>query len=225
MLILLRKIEENRGKYMKKLSLVSLITLAISTAHAGVYMAADVGYSKIHTGNTDYTVKGDNSSGVIDSSNKSKDLEAVKLGYAFNENVRTEMAFTRYGDVNKNYELTDPNDKTDIKRSVQSRSLMVNAYYDFNNIGSLQPYVMAGTGLVINKTNLKIGEGYANNSTKNYFGYQIGTGIGYKITDQLYADAGIKYAYLGKSLNDTAEIRQSSRISSVDATIGIRYAF
>lgn len=207
--------------------LVSLATLGISTANAGVYIGADVGYSKMHIGNVNYTEKNEGSSDVVESSDENNDkaLGGIKLGYAFDEGFRTELAFTSYGKIKNNYVDTDEEGETKSNRYVKVNTLMANVYYDFNKTGTIQPYVMAGIGLGMNKTELKIGKSYKDSDTKNYFAYQAGVGAAYKINNNLYADAGIKYAQLGKSSNDTIIFSQSAKVSSFDATVGIRYAF
>lgn len=222
---------------MKKITtLIKLAMLGTSTANAGVYIGADIGYSKIHTGNISYTEKLDSTYGVTDSANKHKNLETAKLGYSSDFGLRTEIALTRYGNTKNSYvDVINGTTiaKVDFNRSLKSRSLMVNAYYDFNTTSPLQPYVMAGTGLAINKTGFELSlsnadfditKSYNSNSTKNALSYQVGAGASYKITNRLYANAGMKYAYVGKSSTDGAIISQSAKISNVDTTIGVRYS-
>lgn len=225
---------------IKKITaLIGLATLGISTTHAGVYVGADAGYAKVHTGNVHYAQKTNNTSssasGVINSSNKNRDLESIKIGYAVNNTLRTEVALTRYGNINNSYVITNTVatvDRVDVNRPLKSRALMVNAYYDFDTTSQLQPYVMSGIGIGMHKTGFEVSVSKAggtakvdDNNLKRNFAYQVGVGASYKITDQLYADTGVKYAYLGKSSTEGLKISQNAKISSVNATVGIRHSF
>lgn len=224
-------------KNIKKITaLIELATLGISTANAGVYIGADVGYSKIHTGNINYTEKIGYTSGVINSSNKNKELTRIRFGYSFNNGISTEMALTRYGNTNNSYVnlITDTQiAKVAFNRSLKPRALMANAYYHFNTTSPLQPYVTTGIRVARNKTGFGLSLSnadfgitllYNSNGTKNSLSYQAGTDALYKITDKLHADAGIKYVYLGESQTYSATLSQRTKMSSVDATMGIRYS-
>lgn len=96
----------------------------------------------------------------------------------------------------------------------------LNAYYDFNKEGALQPFVGAGVGVARVKVN---GGPYHDRDTN--FAYQLKAGLGYRLSDKLTGE--VAYRYVGapdlKFRNTPAEAKGDFRTQAV--SLGLRYRF
>ncbi len=77
--------------------------------------------------------------------------------------------------------------------SYQSMAVMANAYYHFDDMASVSPYVTAGLGYAKNKVTIA-GTAYK----KNHVVGQAGVGISSKMSDKIILDLGYRFAYAGK---------------------------
>ncbi len=203
---------------MKKVILLSAVSalgiMASAPASAndddGIYIRGSAGYG-IHT---DSDIRGDLRSAVHAGGIQSQGDPAYSagIGYDFGNNWRLELD----GD----YLQTDlgsigqlPNSSAKLRTS----SLMLNALYDFDSFGKLEPYVGAGVGIVNGNANL-VAHDFLNNGVLDTspacvgprtagqgescdirdfdrgFGWQLLAGLGYKLTDNLTWDT--HYTYL-----------------------------
>jgi len=196
-----------------------LSLLAATSAYAddheseGWYLRGNAGYGTHHdpevTGGIDSTVTGN---GIQSEGNGALSFGA---GYDFGENWRIEVD----GD-NLRTDLGSVSLTPASKASLRTDSLMLNALYDFNTdaLGSFEPYVGAGLGLVRGKARVIASDfpSVDNALTRNPtcigtrtpgqasscaisgsdtgFGWQLLAGLGYKISDNLTWDT--HYTYL-----------------------------
>jgi len=96
----------------------------------------------------------------------------------------------------------------------------VNAYYDFNKEGALQPFVGAGLGVARVKVN---GGPYHGRDTD--FAYQLKAGLGYRLSDK--ATGEVAYRYVGapdlKLGSGVSQAKGDFRAQAV--SVGLRYRF
>lgn len=96
----------------------------------------------------------------------------------------------------------------------------VNAYYDFNKEGALQPFVGAGLGVARVKVN---GGPYHDRDTG--FAYQLKAGLGYRLSDKLTGE--VAYRYVGapdlKLGSGSTQAKGDFRTQAV--SVGLRYRF
>ncbi|NTU58802.1 MAG: porin family protein [Chlorobiaceae bacterium] len=97
--------------------------------------------------------------------------------------IPAEFVLTPGSDVNVNFSLL---------------SYMANAYYDFNIKSPLKPYLMGGIGAVTTKweanlNNLEESMDISISSDTTSFAWQLGLGVGARVTDNLRFDVGYRY--------------------------------
>ena len=122
--------------------------------------------------------------------------------------------------------------------SIQTYTLMLNAYKDFGNFGGFVPYVGAGIGVAYhdvdevyftenpNLTNRIAGNGDLS------FAWALMAGVGYQISERAILDLGYRYIDMGSAESgrvDTAGfVNPAVKIDDIDAhefKIGLRYHF
>lgn len=164
----------------------------------------------------------------------------VKIGMQFNNGIRSDLSYTKYGDAthdlnasNVNHQSAGAGDFRTLHYKVRSDVLMANVYYNFIELGDFQPYVMAGAGVANNKL---IADAHAGNlpaagsESKRSFAWQAGVGTSYAFTDNLFGDVGVKYTDRGtlKYNRDLSPVTGGNHklvLTSIDTSIGIRYMF
>jgi opacity protein-like surface antigen len=123
------------------------------------------------------------------------------------ENCFEEMNVEMLGTL----ELTNtPTGKTKIAGEFSALTLMLNAYYDVDLGSNLMPYLGGGLGIARLSSGRKLGEGAASgrilvDDDDYVFAYQVGAGLGYRISNGLIGGNGLTvsldYRYLA-SLED-----------------------
>ena len=209
-------------KYMTKrillcaVSAVSMLAATSANAHDdGWYLRGNAGYG-IHT---ESGISGDMTSAAHGNGVQSEGNPAYSLGvgYDFGDHWRLELD----GDMLK----TDLGSISQIPSSfakAETKSLMLNALYDFEGFGKWEPYVGAGIGLVQNKANL-VAHDFIDSASGNLltsgaclgartanqaescdasgkdtgFGWQLMAGVGRQLTENLTWDT--HYTYLNGS--------------------------
>ncbi len=126
----------------------------------------------------------------------------------------------------------------DYEASMNMRTLMLNAYYDFYNSSIFTPYVTAGFGLAFLDINLNTGQ---NSSGTNYAAtltspaWQIGAGVGVEITPNVSLDIGYKFLSFSNSDFATSDLlppalgTTNTNIRNIgtahEVALGLRYTF
>ncbi|NTW83553.1 MAG: porin family protein [Chlorobiaceae bacterium] len=103
------------------------------------------------------------------------------VGYDFN-GLRAETAV---GYQNSDYEIADTG-------GVVMWTFMANAYYDINTGSDIQPYLMAGLGAA----HIKADDDPVTSPPwldETYFAWQLGAGIGCKVSKTVTIDLGYRY--------------------------------
>lgn len=113
-----------------------------------------------------------------------------------------------------------------MKVNLKTRSLMVNAYYDFNLCSRFTPYVGVGAGIA--KLDLRGnfgGQAVEKVNTSN-FAWQVGAGVSYAATDSMDVDFGYRYIDTGAAhvlKGDLMNAKLNTARHEIYA--GIRYNF
>lgn len=115
--------------------------------------------------------------------------------------VRTEVEYMIR--TNSRFETDDANVRAEVPQTV-----FANAYWDFRNSTRFTPYVGGGIGAAF------VG-------SESNFAWNVGTGIGYDITDDLKATLGYRYVDFGK----VEDRDMKGSFQAHEATLGLRYTF
>ena len=145
---------------------------------------------------------------------------SVALGAALKTNAGTLRAEIEY---NKN-ETAEKSFYNIISGEVDTQSLMLNAYYDIDTGTKLSPYIGAGIGYakVEGKLTENIsGHQYQSSMDDNTFAWQVGTGLGYAITENITIDAGYRYMDYGSFDEGFSELDTNAH----EIHLGARYTF
>ena len=104
--------------------------------------------------------------------------------------------------------------------------IMLNAYYDIDTGTNFTPYIGAGLGL----SHQKVTAGNAKKSS-NELAWQVGGGVSYAATENVFVDFGYKYVDNGSSFtvshdedNDVSG-KTDFESESNEFYLGVRYAF
>ena len=177
-------------------SVFLLISLSLSASALEVgktYIRADLGYSK-PTKFINHSFF--NEKPLFSKKPDSSPLYGLGFGYKFNEHLRSEFAVTHR--VNYKYNTLSTNQK------YSSTSIMMNGYYDFKEIAKFRPYVLIGLGVSLNNSgNLNRTDAEGDNvqhkgQLKKSRTWQVGTGVMYPLSNNLFFDVSYRFVDLGK---------------------------
>jgi len=223
---------------MKKIILstaaIAVFASSASAVESGkIYVRGDLGYgAAIVDAQASSAIGGVRSSGFFKNARPSGFTGSIGLGYNFSDSIRTDLTVN----VAKFKKKHSP-----FNLEVKSNyiSAMASVYYDINNSSDFTPYVMGGLGFAqkdidFQKTmpDEQKNASFAVKSTKsNTFAYQLGAGVAYKLTQDLYLDLGYKITGFGTqkvefknaSQNITSASGKTKFINSL--TTGLRFNF
>jgi len=181
----------------------------VSTANSGFYLTGAIGYSTKKTAQTNgtfYSVTAGPTVSTTAAGTSSMKATAkgpiFALGLGFNaaENFRTDLTWNfitgkdlkATGAING---IAGANDAFNLGE-VSAQTLMLNAYFDFDKMASVTPYVTAGLGYGRIKSDAK--DTYFGNKQKwNRFIWQAGLGITGEVSNNVAWDLGYRYMHLG----------------------------
>jgi opacity protein-like surface antigen len=122
--------------------------------------------------------------------------------------------------------------------SIQTYTLMLNAFYDFGNFNRFVPYVGAGIGLAVHDVDEVYFTG--NPALTNRiegdrdvaFAWSVMAGVGYQISDRAVLDVGYRYIDMGKAQSGRVDsagfVNPAVKIDDIAAhevKLGLRYHF
>ena len=170
---------------------------------------------------------------------RGKDNLRVELEYA--KKAKTELNH-KYGiNVDTYYGVQEAYGFFDV--DLETQTLFLNGYYDFDTNSKFTPYVGFGVGVSRIKHGLKYTDPYFmnvlmdKNDTTNNFVWNLGLGVAYKFSDLVTIDADYRYSDLGEIKDKYTiynEYYGSSYIEkhgfklnpvSHDFTVALRYKF
>ncbi|STO71011.1 opacity protein [Canicola haemoglobinophilus] len=187
---------------------LAALTLS-SVANANWYVQGDLGYSKLKT----HFQEGDSIS-------KSQLAPSISVGYKFN-NFRLGIDYSHYGKINHNNTQSDIVEKFNLKIN----SFGISTFYDFDLNSDFAAFVGARLSMNKIKWNYNMVDSSDPSSidtesvsdTRTKLGYGVVTGVSYKLSNNLFAQAAVEYQQLVKIEGD--------KINQYGAKIGLRYEF
>ncbi|OCF92170.1 hypothetical protein A9G17_03060 [Gilliamella sp. wkB7] len=240
---------------MKKYFIATTLLASISSFSyaetSGLYLNGQLGASRLKAGSIKHNFyeDGNESSNLgFGSKNKTVFNGGIGIGYdfkpQFNIPIRTDLIFTKRGNLNKNTNsrnvsyIDDDGDAQTanyyLRMKTRMNTLMLNTYYEFDTGTKFTPYASLGFGaafLKYERTGLVKGESNEDADTdsksKTNFAYSVGIGASYKISENWYTDLQAHYIYGGKisvTTNDNSS-KSSLKLSTTDLMVGMRYIF
>ena len=203
-------------KVMKKLAgalaLAGFVTLPMTAVAAGgdtgLYIAPKFVYSLAHM--KDVSVEGTDDGGyheMLGSKHDSTFGGSIAFGYDFSRKggvpIRAEIEYAAFSSAEKKAQDSRGDYTWNINYRNRAQTLFLNAYYDFRNKSRVTPYVGAGVGVgfIKKRANYSESEGYtdsASSGTAKNFAWNLGLGLGVRVSERITIDAGYRYARLGK---------------------------
>lgn len=135
----------------------------------------------------------------------------AELEYNINEDAKENMSVGKNGPIGK--------------MKLETQSIMVNAYYDFNTNTAFTPYVGAGIGYAKVKGSLSSSVLSMDTDDTN-FAWQVGAGVAYALNDNVSLDLGYRYTDMGdisKQYSTTNDYKID--VDSHELLLGARYSF
>ncbi|MCL2673470.1 MAG: acyloxyacyl hydrolase [Alphaproteobacteria bacterium] len=125
------------------------------------------------------------------------------LSKKHNTPVRAELEYAVFTKAESTGRPDDWHPANKMRQSSYVQTLFVNAYYDIDTGGKFTPYVGAGigAGLIQTEGDIVWFSGIRENTgskTVTNFAWNLGIGVGYKITDKVVLDVGYRLVDLGK---------------------------
>ena len=126
----------------------------------------------------------------------------IAVGYDFSRNLdmpfRMELEYAAYGSVSDNFHDDAHASSIELKESLQT--VLFNVYYDLHDLTfwNVTPYVSAGAGVGILKSEYSWNNGVENygggaSDTKAVFAGELGLGLSYAVTDAVAVDLGYRF--------------------------------
>ncbi len=204
------------------------------------YFRGDVGYSW----STDPTAKFTQTDGgglfVTESANGTMDntwLVGAGLGCGSGpRGIRGELMFDWRGDRDVSATLAAPDGGT-AHTSVQTSTIMFNAYYDLGKWDRVVPYIGAGVGFAHNKTDdvTFTNSAFTNRiegDEKWSLAWSLMAGLGWQISERAVLDVGYRYIDVGSARSGTIDnlglANPPLRLDDLTAhefKVGLRYHF
>ena len=208
---------------MKKMLLLAGVATTMFAINANAlewnpYISGKLGFSKI---DTDY--KWTDSAG-----GESYSQDDTIAGISIAAGLSMPVVF---GAVRTELEYRQNDDAEDkianlIETSVETQSLMLNAYVDFDTGTKLTPYIGGGIGYAKVEGTMKEPL-YGNEASMddNNFAWQLGVGASYNITKNMAVDAGYRYIDFGDFSETSADEKDTLDVTANEFYIGARYTF
>jgi OmpA-OmpF porin, OOP family len=165
----------------------------------------------------------------LDSATTSQDVDLdhgfvgnVAVGHGYGNGFRTELELGfRENDVDS------ISGGGAASGDVSSWSAMVNALYDFNASGKLQPYVGVGAGVArLDVSGASPSAGTTIDDADTTFAWQGMAGVAYAVSERVKLTLGYRYfAVPDASINNSAGTSFDSDYASHDILFGLRYSF
>ena len=230
----------------------TLPSLAIAIDLEGFYITPKGGVSKsMDTGTISFTNSTDELIVMQDEDLGTGTVFGLSVGKYVNDNFRLELEALLRTDYEYDAFGAEPIPARSVsqKADIDSRSIFINGFYDFQlfTLGntSITPYLGGGIGVSKNKMgNIVQFQGapdgfVAVGNTINQFAYKLAAGIFFGLTDKLSLDINYQYVDLGAFKNSTEAFVNGARdifndnktpntggeIKTHELMIGLQYKF
>jgi opacity protein-like surface antigen len=121
--------------------------------------------------------------------------------------IRAEVMFDLCADRDVTGALAAPLGGT-LSTSIQSPTIMFNAYYDFAHWGSFVPYVGAGVGVARNEMDgvtFSTSPNTQSGDTNWSLAWSVMAGAGFQLSERVILDLGYRFIDMGKTQSGTAD--------------------
>lgn len=141
-----------------------------------------------------------------------------------------ELSYARnsVGDLTAQVGLTGAGPQTvDADGSLNTWSGMLNTWFDYQMSGPVTPYVGGGIGFVSTSiSDLEIAGADISDDSATNFGYQLGAGAAYSVTEAVDVELGYRYVDAGETSFDTSTGGTLDIDTSTHRVMaGVRYTF
>lgn len=205
-------------------ALAAVMMAGPAFATEGWYGKVDAGYGFDGTLETDTVTSFGGNAGL-----DADWMEDIGIGYGFSNGIRLE------GEIAHRYNGIEGGPTFQDGGNTQAYTAMLNAIFDFNKDGVVQPYFGLGVGL--GRVDANAADGPANNTVVTRFfddsdtsvAYQGMLGLGFKASEQLTFDVGYRYLAIPDLEFDGRNVT-TARSYAADyehhaATVGLRWQF
>jgi opacity protein-like surface antigen len=202
---------------MKKLLCTSLVALSVVASGAAFGAPSTAAKAK----KTGFYVRGDVGGGSFKSEDMAKakigPVAGIGVGYKFDDMFRADI-IGQYRSFKVSADTI----------TFSTYALLANGYLDISNSTQFTPYLTAGLGV---SHNILSGVPQYNGDMKGTnYPWQVGTGVRMKLSDDIDADLGYRYAnYIGKlklgNATVLAESRDNKDLGSHQILLGVAYNF
>lgn len=210
---------------MKKLLLASVIvispSLVLASSFSDVYIRGEAGYSALKTKNHSLSITEKHEEPSLTgfgSNDSSLWVGGVSVGVDLlnvtNQPIRLELNYIQREDFEDNF-IKLINNEIKSENKFKSKSLMLNAFYDFKLESNLIPYIGVGVGYSKLENELKLNalmshNGLGLNTKKTDLSWSLMAGVRYPYGDNVSFGLGYRYMNLGK-INESKMIDQDKR--------------
>lgn len=179
---------------------------------------------------------GNNAVGTIAKKKRDKDVMGPEFafGYAWTS-LRTDVEWllNEKVDYNANPVLNGVAAPQRLNGSVSNHTLLANLYWDFNELFMFRPYVVAGLGMGVNKTegSLILNATGASQGAETYTSYGLawnfGAGLQYNFWRTFTVYGSVRYTYLGdykwKPIKSSSDFHLEGKNTLVGLVVGLAY--
>jgi opacity protein-like surface antigen len=226
--------------FILALAAIAALTLPAAALEVKPYISNKISYSNVRTG--DLTIYKANGDTMTEGSDENDSIFGDKLAVGFSVPVEAirgairaeiEAGFNSNAEI-KPYDLAYPTEKINIK--IQSKTYVLNAYYDINTGSAFVPYVGFGLGFANIHASPDYNNGpysYGGSAKLNQFIWNAGLGTGYVLNDHITFDLGYRYTNMG-TINGYVKYTQSGvlnnqeiggKLAAHEVLLGVRYTF
>ena len=124
--------------------------------------------------------------------------------------IRAEIEYNKSADAKKTKAVAVDNIIGSGAFKVETQSIMLNGYYDFDTNTQFKPYIGAGVGYTKLKGSLKFDGESLGSMDDNTFTWQIGAGIGYDVNNNVTLEAGYRYIDYGDFKEDDVKLESKA---------------
>jgi len=205
-----------------------------ATAYAGLKLGGS--FMSFNDGNWTSDVGGDVTYNYDANKDDTVFAGGITLGYDFKSHFRAELEYLYRTQFDHDQCPTKIDRAWNVKTGLDSQTLMLNLFYDFQNTTAFTPFVMLGAGLAVHKTEntvepIGLVPDYTGRDvTQTEFAWTAGLGMAYTFTENCVIDLTYRYIDMGEARyeNYSPGYDEANTVADMHAQeflIGLRYKF
>lgn len=183
---------------MKKSLLTMAAALVLTVVATGAAEARDGFYIGLRGGNTNFNLNNKEDTTSAKAREDFGDVWNISgaLGYKY-KYFRIEGEYIYRDDVDDEYKYSSGGHTSTHKVTLESDSIMANAYIDFMPNFWISPYITGGIGLTrLDLRNIESG-GFTESKSADNFTWMLGGGLSLRLNKCVNLDAGYRYMDMG----------------------------